>query len=218
VPTSSSEHAGTAGSAQAGLLVVLSGPSGVGKGEILKRAKVRLSGFAEVVESVSVTTRRPRPDETDGVQFHFRTPEQFQAMRERGEFLECAEYVGNYYGTPRAWVEEQLAAGRDVVLEIEVQGGLQVRRQRPDAVLVFVLPPSWDELARRLEHRRTESAEVRERRLATARRELDHLHEYDYVIINDRLDDAVEAFVSVVRAEHCRARRQDLSSLHLPPR
>jgi guanylate kinase len=197
---------------------VLSGPSGVGKGEILKRARAHLDGPADVVESISVTTRRPRPEEVDGVQFHFRSREEFEAMRERGEFLECAEYVENLYGTPRAWVEEQLAAGRDVVLEIEVQGGLQVRERRPDAILVFVLPPSWEELRRRLEHRRTEPAEARERRMATARRELRHIVEYDYVIINDRLDQAVEAFVSVVRAEHCRAKRQDLRFLDSPPR
>jgi len=196
-----------------GLLIVLSGPSGVGKGEILKRARARLNGFAEVVESVSATTRQPRPDERDGVQFHFHSREEFEAMRARGEFLECAEYVGNLYGTPRAWVEQQLAAGRDVVLEIEVQGGLQVRRQCPHAVLVFVLSPSWEELRRRLEQRRTEPAEIRDQRLTTARRELAHVREYHYVIINDRLDDAVEAFVSVVRAEHCRARRQDLEFL-----
>jgi guanylate kinase len=194
-------------------LIVLSGPSGVGKGEILKGARARLNGFAEVVESVSVTTRHPRADERDGVQFHFRSRQEFEAMRDRGEFLEWAEYVGNLYGTPRAWVEEQVAAGRDVVLEIEVQGGLQVSRQCPDAVLVFVAPPSWDELTRRLEGRRTESAEIREQRMATARRELSRVHEYHYLIVNDRLEDAVEAFVSVVRAEHCRARRQDLEFL-----
>jgi guanylate kinase len=199
-----------------GLLIVLSGPSGVGKGEILKRARARLNGFTEVVESVSVTTREPRADERDGVQFHFRSRPEFEAMRERGEFLEWAEYVGNLYGTPRSWVEEQLAAGRDVVLEIEVQGGLQVSRERSDAVLVFVAPPSWEELRRRLEQRRTESAETREERMATAKRELSQVHEYDYVIVNDRLDDAIEAFVSVVRAEHCRAKRQDLEFLTPP--
>lgn len=199
-----------------GLLIVLSGPSGVGKGEILKRARACLNGFTEVVESVSVTTREPRADERDGVQFHFRSRPEFEAMRERGEFLEWAEYVGNLYGTPRSWVEEQLAAGRDVVLEIEVQGGLQVSRERSDAVLVFVAPPSWEELRRRLEQRRTESAETREERMATAKRELSQVHEYDYVIVNDRLDDAVEAFVSVVRAEHCRAKRQDLEFLTPP--
>lgn len=196
-----------------GLLIALSGPSGVGKGEILKRARARLKGLAEMVASVSVTTRHPRADERDGVQFHFRSREEFEAMRARGEFLECAEYVGNLYGTPRAWVEQQLAAGRDVVLEIEVEGGLQVRRQCPDAVLVFMLPPSWEELRRRLEQRRTEPPEIRERRMTTARRELARVPEYDYIIINDRLDDAVEAFVSVVRAEHCRARRQNLEFL-----
>jgi len=200
-----------------GLLIVLSGPSGVGKGEILKRARARLDGFVEVVESISATTRQPRPDETDGVQFHFRSREEFEAMRLRGEFLECAEYVGNLYGTPRAWVEQQLRAGRDVVLEIEVQGGLQVRRQCPDAVLVFVLPPSWEELCRRLEQRRTESREIREQRMTTARRELAQVREYDYLIVNDRLDDAVEAFVSIVRAEHCRARRQNLGFLGPQP-
>jgi guanylate kinase len=199
-----------------GLLIVLSGPSGVGKGEILKRATARLNGFAEVVESVSVTTREPRADERDGVQFHFRSRQEFEAMRERGEFLEWAEYVGNLYGPPGAWGAHNLAGARDVVLEIEVQGGLQVSRERPDAVLVFVAPPSWEELQRRLEQRRTESAETREQRMATASRELSQLHEYDYVIVNDRLDDAVEAFVSVVRAEHCRARRQDLKFLNPP--
>ena len=204
------------GDQRRGLLIVLSGPSGVGKGEILKRARARLNGFTEVVESISVTTRKARADERDGVQFHFRSRQEFEAMRERGEFLEWAEYVGNLYGTPRAWVEEQLAAGRDVVLEIEVQGGLQVSRERSDAVLVFVAPPSWEELARRLERRRTESAEIRERRMATARRELSQVHEYHYLIVNDRLEDAVEAFVSVVRAEHCRARRQDLGFLGPP--
>jgi guanylate kinase len=214
-----------------GILFVVSGPSGVGKGEVLKRARARLHGFRELVKSVSVTTRPPRPDETEGAEYCFRSRAEFEALRERDEFLEWAEYVGNLYGTPRAWVNEQLAAGRDVVLEIEVQGALQVRERCPDAVLTFIAPPSWEELRRRLGSRHTECPEIREQRidvavrevervemmLAVARRERSSVPEYDYVIVNDRLDDAAEAFVSVVRAEHCRARRQHLRFLSTPP-
>ena len=145
-----------------GLLLVLSGPSGVGKDAMLKQV---LRGVGSLRRSVSVTTRPPRPGERDGGEYHFRSDQEFDRMEAAGELLESARYLDYRYGTPRAWVEEQRRAGADLVLELDVQGALQVRRLYPDAVLIFVVPPTWKALARRLSDRQTETPAHLERRL-----------------------------------------------------
>jgi guanylate kinase len=179
-------------------LVVLAGPTAVGKGTVA--AYVR-SNFAEVWLSVSMTTRKPRPREIDGTHYHFIDDEQFERMRAAGEFLEWAVVHGRAkYGTPRAPVDEMLAAGRMALLEIDLQGARQVREQIPEALFVFLAPPSWDELVRRLVGRGTESQEEREARLSTARHELEARSEFDVTIVNDNVRRASEELVSLMRA------------------
>jgi len=193
-----------------GILLVLSGPAGVGKGSILRQAASHLPGLTT---SVSVTTRPPRRGEVEGREYFFRSRQEFERMVANGDFLEWAPYLEHAYGTPRRWVEEQLAAGRDVVLEIEVKGALQVRRQFPEAVLIFVVPPSYSELAARLRGRQTETAEALARRLQVARDEIRQVGAYDYLIINNDLEQAACDFACIVRSEHLRPRRVDLSFL-----
>lgn len=180
-----------------GLLIVLSGPSGCGKGtmvaEILKRG--------DCVVSVSATTRAPREGEVDHVHYHFITREEFERRIAEDGFLEHAQYVGNYYGTPRKEVEEMRAQGKHVILEIEVQGAFQIREKCPDAILVFTIPPTLDELRRRLHKRGTETEEVIEQRVARAAEELPLAKQYDYIILNDDLQDAVDDFGAMIRAE-----------------
>jgi guanylate kinase len=179
-------------------LVVLAGPTAVGKGTVA--ACVRRS-FPEVWVSVSMTTRKPRPREIDGVHYHFVDDEQFERMRAAGEFLEWAVVHGRAkYGTPRAPVDEVLAAGRMALLEIDLQGARQVREQIPESLFVFLAPPSWDELVRRLVGRGTESEEEREARLTTARHELAAQPEFDVTIVNDNVQRASEELVSLIRA------------------
>ena len=192
-----------------GILIVLSGPAGVGKGSILRRAA---AGLPNLITSVSVTTRAPRRGEEEGREYFFRTPAEFERLVAEDAFLEWAGYLDCRYGTPRAWVLEQLGAGRDVVLEIEVKGAMQVRARFPEAVLVFAVPPSFAELAARLRKRATESEQMLQRRVAAAREELKHVGDYDYAIINDDLEQAAADFTAIVRAEHLRPRR-----LALPP-
>lgn len=161
--------------------------------------------------SVSATTRLPRNGETDGVNYYFISPEKFSLMITRDEFLEWARVYDNCYGTPRLPVEEALARGKDVLLEIDVQGGLQVKQKFPEAVLIFLLPPSWDALRSRLVKRGSEPAEEVAKRLQWARRELQSLPLYDYVVVNDQVEQAVEQIRSIITAEKCRtARFQDL--------
>jgi guanylate kinase len=193
-----------------GTLFILSGPSGVGKDTVLRQAKSRLENIRT---SISVTTRTPRRGEKHGVSYFFVSPETFQEMRKRGEFLEHAEVHTFWYGTPRAWVLEQLDAGVDVVLEIDVQGAMQVREQFPDLILIFLAPPSWEALSQRLRRRDTESAEKIQRRLTNARQEMARIDEYDYLVINAKLEDAVDRFCAIITAERCRPRRQDLRGL-----
>ena len=180
-----------------GLLIVLSGPSGCGKGtmvaEILKRG--------DCAVSVSATTRAPREGEVDHVHYHFITREEFERRIAEDGFLEHAQYVGNYYGTPRKEVEEMRAQGKHVILEIEVQGAFQIREKCPDAILVFTIPPTLDELRRRLHKRGTETEEVIEQRVALAAEELPLAKQYDYIILNDDLQDAVDDFGAMIRAE-----------------
>ncbi len=185
-----------------GLLFVISGPSGVGKGTVCKRL---LERRRDVKLSVSVTTRAPREGETEGVSYFFRTEEQFKKMIEQDEFLEYMCVFGkNHYGTPRAYVEEQRALGNDVILEIDVQGALSVKQRCADAVMIFIAPPSLDVLKKRLAGRGTETQEAIERRFAEAERELAKAELYDYVIINDSLNKAVEDMESVFAAERLR--------------
>lgn len=179
-------------------LVVLAGPTAVGKGTVAAYVRAQ---FPEVWLSVSVTTRKPRPLEVDGTHYHFVDDEQFDRMREAGEFLEWAVVHGRArYGTPRGPVLEALAAGRKALLEIDLQGARQVRQQMPEALFVFLAPPSWDELVRRLVGRGTESEEEREVRLATARWELAAQREFDVTIVNDNVQRASEELVSLMNA------------------
>lgn len=184
-----------------GLLVVLSGPSGCGKGTVLAELFRRHS---DTVLSVSVTTRSPRPGEEDGVQYFFRTREEFERMIRDDELLEYAEYNGNYYGTPRFAVEENRNAGRNVILEIEVQGAMQVMERESDHVSVFLGVPSMEELERRLRGRGTESEEVIRRRLDTARREVGFANRYRYFVLNDTVEQAVARLEHILEAEKLR--------------
>ncbi|HOS42211.1 MAG TPA: guanylate kinase [Armatimonadota bacterium] len=193
-----------------GTLFVLSGPSGVGKNTVLRRAAERVRNLQI---SVSVTTRAPRRGERPDVSYVYVSPDAFAGMRDAGAFLEYAEVHDASYGTRAAPVRAWLDAGQDVVLEIDVQGALQVRAHEPDLVLVFLAPPSWEELATRLRRRDTETEEKIARRLAHARREMARIGEYHYLIINDQLADAVERFCAIVTAERCRPARQDLRGL-----
>lgn len=181
-----------------GLLVVISAPSGGGKGTILKEL---FSRDGNLKLSVSATTRRPRPGEKHGEQYYFISREEFESLIAEGKMLEHAEYVGNYYGTPRGPVEEWTAQGKDVILEIEVQGGAQVKRLMPECVSIFILPPSTKVLEERLRGRGTEQESTVQKRLETARREIPQASEYDYVVYNDRLEDAVEDIQAILRAE-----------------
>lgn len=188
-----------------GILTVVSGFSGAGKGTIMKELLAKYE--QNYALSISATTRAPRPGERDGVEYFFKSREEFEKMIAAGELIEYAQYVGNYYGTPKAYVGKQLEAGRDVILEIEIQGALKVREQFPDALLLFVTPPNADELKRRLIGRGTESMEVIENRLARALEEAEGLEEYDYLVVNDVLEECVEEVHEIIRNEHYRVSR-----------
>jgi guanylate kinase len=176
---------------------VITGPSGVGKGTLIRGL---MDEVPELELSVSATTRPPRPGEEDGVHYHFLDPDRFADRVARGQFVEHAEYSGNQYGTLRAELERRTAAGVPVVLEIELQGARQVREAMPDAVQVFIAPPSEEALRARLIGRGTDDPEQIERRLATAERELQARDEFDHVVVNDRLEDAVAELSAIVRA------------------
>lgn len=178
-------------------IVVVAGPSGVGKGTVLAWVREQRP---EVWVSVSATTRAPRPGEVEGVNYHYLSREEFDAQIDAGGFLEWAEYAGNRYGTPLAPVLEQQATGHPVLLEIELQGARQVRQRLPQALLVFVAPPSWDELVRRLTGRGTESPELVERRLATARQEMAAESEFDVAIVNDTVESAGRALIDLLES------------------
>ena len=184
-----------------GSLIVFSGPSGCGKGTVLKDF---FASGGEAFYSVSATTRAPRPGEEDGVQYYFLTREAFEEKLSNDEILEHTTYCGNYYGTPRGPVYERLERGENVILEIEVEGAFQIREKCPEAVLVFVMPPSLSELRSRLVGRHTEDEETINRRMEAARREVQMASQYDYIIVNDVLEEAVEELKTILRAESLR--------------
>lgn len=182
---------------QKGILMVLSGFSGAGKGTLVKRLIQKYDNYAL---SVSMTTREPREGEREGVEYFFTTRERFEETIVQNGLVEYALYCGNYYGTPRAYVEEQLAAGKNVILEIEIQGALKIKKKFPESLLVFVTPPSAEELKRRLEGRGTEEPEVIARRLARASEESEGIEAYDYIVVNDKLEECVEELHRLVEA------------------
>ncbi|MCR5590062.1 MAG: guanylate kinase [Lachnospiraceae bacterium] len=182
-----------------GILIILSGFAGSGKGTIIKELMKKYDNYAL---SVSATTRAPREGEVEGVHYFFKTEDEFKKMIEKGELLEYADYVGNYYGTPREYVKQQLAAGKDVILEIETEGALNIKREYPDAVLVFVMPPSVEEIHNRLKLRGTETDEVIEKRMKKAGAEITVVDRYDFLMINDVLSESVELFNSIVKGQH----------------
>ncbi|MBR4861781.1 MAG: guanylate kinase [Firmicutes bacterium] len=187
----------------AGKLFVLSGPSGAGKGTICKELLAQTSRD-DVQLSVSMTTRSPRVGETEGVSYYYVSKEEFLRRIEAGELLEYAEVYGNYYGTPKQPVLEKLAAGVDVILEIDMQGALKVKENYPDGVFIFILPPSMSELRKRLTGRGTETANAIEMRLGETLKELSYIDKYDYCVVNGQLDEAVSRVKSILTAEHSR--------------
>ena len=186
-----------------GVLLIISGPSGSGKGTIVEQLVSEL-GYCV---SISATTRNPRPNEKAGIHYFFKTKEAFEKMIDNGELLEHAAFCGNYYGTPKKYVEEQLESGKNIILEIEVQGALQVKKKYNDAVLIFTMPPTLTELRRRLEFRGTETKEVIDARINRAEEELEFLPDYDYIVINDTVDEAVKDVDCIVKAERMKCSR-----------
>lgn len=182
-----------------GILIVVSGFSGAGKGTLMKRLVEEYDRYAL---SISATTRAPRPGEEDGREYFFLSREQFERKIADNALIEYAEYCGNYYGTPREYVEKELAGGRDVILEIEIQGALKIRKQYPDALLLFVSTPSAKELRRRLSGRGTETEEVIDRRLHRAAQEAEGIEEYDYIVVNDDLETCVRELHEIIDAAH----------------
>ncbi|MCC8104729.1 MAG: guanylate kinase [Clostridiales bacterium] len=182
-----------------GILIVVSGYSGVGKGTLMKALTARYDNYAL---SISATTRKPREGELDGREYFFKTKEEFEELIAKDRLVEYANYCGNYYGTPRDYVEEQLGQGRDVILEIEQQGALKVREKMPDVLLLFVMPPDAQTLVQRLRGRETESEEVIRERLAQAVEESKYVDRYDYMIVNEDLDRAVEELHHLIGSQH----------------
>lgn len=187
-----------------GILIVVSGFSGAGKGTVMKELLKKYDNYAL---SVSATTRKPRPGEEEGIAYFFKTTDEFEKMIAKDELIEYAKYVDNYYGTPRMYVTEQLEAGKDVILEIEIQGALKVKEKFPDTLLLFITPPTVSELRRRLVNRGTETMEVIEGRLGRAKEEAEGMDRYDYLIINDKLDECVEEVHRIIEGEHRRSFR-----------
>lgn len=193
-----------------GCLVIISGFSGAGKGTVVKALMDKYDCYAL---SISATTRKPRSGEVDGREYFFRTREEFEELIAQDALYEYAQYVSNYYGTPKAYVEEQLEAGKDVILEIEVQGALKVKEKNPEALLLFVTPPSAKELKSRLVGRGTETPEVIEERMARAAQESVLMNRYDYLVVNDQLEECVETVHHLIQREHLRMNaNQDMAA------
>ena len=186
---------------QKGKTFIISGPSGVGKSTVLKSLLERRKN---VYFSVSATTRAPRAGETDGVHYHFLDVDTFRGWIARDEFLEYAEYVGNFYGTPKKYVDAAMDEGKDVILDIEVQGAIQVCSKRPETVRIFIAPPAWEELERRLTERGTDDPDKVQKRLLRAKVEFQTAHTYDYFVINDTVENAVNELDAIMTAEHCK--------------
>ena len=187
-----------------GILIVVSGFAGSGKGTLMKEL---LNQYDNYALSISATTRKPRGQEVDGKEYFFKTVEEFEKMIAQEDLIEYANYVGNYYGTPKAYVEEQLAAGKDVILEIEIQGALKVKEKFPNTLLLFVTPPSAEILKARLVGRGTETMDVVEMRMRRAAEEAEGLASYDYILINDDLQTCVEQMHNIIQSEHFRTSR-----------
>lgn len=188
-----------------GLLIVLSGPSGVGKGTV--RKEIFSHPDTAFDYSISMTTRKSRVGEVDGIDYFFKTKEEFEELIRQEKLLEYAEFVGNYYGTPVDYVRETLAAGKDVFLEIEVKGARQVREKFPDGLFIFLMPPSLSELKNRIVTRGTETEDIIHNRMLSAREEIEMMELYDYVVVNDQVELACERIKAIVMAEHCRRER-----------
>lgn len=187
-----------------GILFILSGPSGVGKGTVRRELFAKAN---DLKYSISMTTREKRAGETDGVDYFYKSKEEFETLIEKNQLLEYAQFVNNYYGTPRKYVEDTLAAGHDVFLEIEVQGALQVKENFPEGVFIFLFPPSLEELKNRIVSRGTESKELVLQRLREARKEIEMMDAYNYVVVNDHVDSAVSKIQSIIQSEHCKRDR-----------
>lgn len=185
-----------------GKTFIISGPSGVGKSTVLKEL---FQDRDDLYFSVSATTRPPRPGEIDGVHYHFTDVDEFRKMISEDAFLEYAEYVGNFYGTPKKFVDAAMDQGRDVILDIEIQGAQQVCAKRPETVRIFIAPPSWAELERRLTDRGTDDEDKVQKRLLRAKVELKMADRYDYFVVNDTVDNAVFQLKSILCAEHCKS-------------
>ena len=187
-----------------GIIAIISGFSGAGKGTVVNEL-VKKHGY-EV--SISATTRAPRAGDVDGKNYFFKSVEEFEKMIENHELIEYAKYVGNYYGTPKKYVLDKIEQGKDVILEIEMQGALQVKEEFPDVCLIFITPPSFNELRRRLNKRGTESEEQIEKRLSRAAQECAYMTKYDYVVVNDGLDECVSQVHQILGSVHCTAGNQ----------
>jgi len=189
-----------------GLLVVVCGPSGVGKGTIIKSFKDKIKNIRL---SVSATTRNPRQGEEDGINYFFKTQEEFEEMIKNNELVEWVEYCGNFYGTPIKYIEDSVKLGYDVVMEIEVEGAAQIREKYPDMVSIFILPPSFEELKKRIDGRGTEKPHVIKKRLDRAKKEIQSVEKYDYIIINDNVDEAADELRCILLSEKHKFKRNE---------